>query len=82
MNPATPVSEVVQSMLTQEALLSPLKDRESQYTRFLQTRTHSLPEAQVATYKMQHQLVKDLCRVLETDQHNVNKVLGLMQTLQ
>jgi hypothetical protein len=69
-------------MLTQEALLSPLKERESQYSRFLRTRGASLPEASLATYQMQHHLVQDLCRVLETDPHNVTKVLGLMQTLQ
>ena len=45
-------------MLTQEALLSPLKERESQYSRFLRTRGASLPEASRATYTMQHLLVQ------------------------
>jgi peroxin-19 len=74
--------QVVQSMLTQEALLSPLKERDSQYNRFLRTRGASLPPSDLAQYKGQHRIVQDLCRVLESDPHNVSRVLNLMQALQ
>lgn len=75
-------AQVVQSMLTREALLSPLKERSSQYTRFLQNQGASLQAGELAAYKDQHKIVQDLCGVLESDPQNVSKVLSLMQALQ
>eukprot|EP00960_Hanusia_phi_P053911 762497-Hanusia_phi.AAC.5 len=75
-------SGLVQSMLSQETLFTPLRQRESYYTKFLAERGENLPEEELNRYRRQFGLVKKICQVLEKEPFDVNKLLYLMQLLQ
>ena len=73
---------LVQSMLSQETLFTPLRQRESYYTKFLAERGENLPEDELNRYRRQFGLVRKICEVLEKEPFDVNKLLYLMQLLQ
>ena len=75
---------MVKTMLSPEAMLVPLKHRESHYTRLLaENAAHgNIPADEVDQYRKQFSIVQELTHALETQPENTERILHLMQLLQ
>jgi hypothetical protein len=83
-SPASQASGIVKEMLSQDVLLTPLRVRESHYTRLLAEHAAKghIPEEEVRQYRQQYGIVRQLTHVLETQPENTEHILHLMQMLQ
>ena len=76
--------DMVKTLLSPEAMLVPLKHRESHYTRLLaENAAHgNIPADEVDQYRKQFSIVQELTHALETQPENTERILHLMQLLQ
>ncbi|KAI7751892.1 hypothetical protein M8C21_002619 [Ambrosia artemisiifolia] len=73
---------MMQQLLSRQVLHAPMKEIEEKYPKWLQDNESKLDKKEYDRYFRQHQLIKDLNTVYETEPGNVEKITELMQKMQ
>ncbi|KAJ0778807.1 putative pex19 protein [Helianthus annuus] len=73
---------MMQQLLSKQVLHEPMKEIEEKYPKWLQDNESKLNKTEYDRYFRQHQLIKDLNMVYETEPGNFGKITELMQKMQ
>ncbi|KAI3693547.1 hypothetical protein L1987_76493 [Smallanthus sonchifolius] len=73
---------MMQQLLSKQVLHEPIKEIEEKYPKWLQDNESKLNKNEYERYVRQHQLMKDLNAVYETEPGNFNKIAEIMQKMQ
>ncbi|KAJ0736420.1 putative pex19 protein [Helianthus annuus] len=73
---------MMQQLLSKQVLHEPMKEIEEKYPKWLQDNESKLNKTEYDRYFRQHQLIKELNMVYETEPGNFGKIAELMQKMQ
>ncbi|KAL7596667.1 peroxisome biogenesis protein 19-2 [Lactuca sativa] len=76
------VETMMQQLLSKEVLHEPMKEIGERYPKWLQDNKSKLSKEEYDRYFHQHELIKDLNIVYDTEPDNFNKIIELMQKMQ
>ncbi|MFS7924193.1 putative pex19 protein [Helianthus anomalus] len=76
------VETMMQQLLSKEVLHEPMKEIGERYPKWLEDNKSKLSEEEYNRYFHQHELIRDLNVVYETEPGNFNKIIELMQKMQ
>ncbi|KAK1430542.1 hypothetical protein QVD17_13356 [Tagetes erecta] len=76
------VETMMQQLLSKEVLHEPMKEIGERYPKWLEDNKSKLSQEEYNRYFHQHELIKDLNVVYDTEPGNFNKIIELMQKMQ
>lgn len=76
------VETMMQQLLSKEVLYEPMKEIGERYPKWLEDNKSKLSQEEYDRYYHQHELIKDLNVVYDTEPGNFNKIIELMQKMQ
>ncbi|KAI3756533.1 hypothetical protein L1987_56354 [Smallanthus sonchifolius] len=76
------VETMMQQLLSKEVLHEPMKEIGERYPKWLEDNKSKLSQEEYNRYFHQHELIRDLNVVYDTEPGNFNKIIELMQKMQ
>ncbi|KAJ9549974.1 hypothetical protein OSB04_022517, partial [Centaurea solstitialis] len=76
------VETMMQQLLSRDVLYEPIKEIGERYPKWLQDNKSKLNKQEYDRYLQQHEFIKDLNAVYETEPDNFNKIVDLMHKMQ
>lgn len=76
------VDTMMHQLLSKEILHEPMKEIGERYPKWLEERKATISKEDYERYFRQYELIKQLCKVYETEPENFDKIVELMQKMQ
>lgn len=76
------MNDLMQSLLSKDVLYGSMKEIGDKYPQWLQDHRDTLSALELERYERQHQHIRDICHLYETDPNNFTRLVDLLQQMQ
>eukprot|EP00891_Asterochloris_glomerata_P007311 jgi/Astpho2/7311/fgenesh1_pg.00113_%23_106_t len=76
------MNDLMQSLLSKDVLYGSIKEIGDKYPQWLQDHRDTLSALELERYERQHQHIRDICHLYETDPNNFTRLVDLLQQMQ